>query len=97
MENTANPTIDSPPYNTARYDEIIVPDIDAAGGKAKVIVWRRSVGDTVDDGEVVVELETRSAVIELTSPVAGQIVDIVHPVGAKGLLTGTILARVSSL
>jgi pyruvate dehydrogenase E2 component (dihydrolipoamide acetyltransferase) len=45
--------------------------------------WRKAVGDAVAVGEAVADIETEKTVVELDSPAAGTLVEIVHPAGAE--------------
>lgn len=69
---------------------IRVPNLGTEATAGKVVGWLRSVGEQVAAGDVVAELETEKAVVELEAPVAGQIVEIVQPVGAEVPVGGTV-------
>ena len=60
-----------------------MPNLGAEATGATVRRWLRAVGDEVAAGEVVAELETEKATVELEAPVAGRIIEIVQPVGAE--------------
>jgi pyruvate dehydrogenase E2 component (dihydrolipoamide acetyltransferase) len=46
-----------------------------------VQAWRKGVGDPVDKGEIVADVESEKAVVELESPATGTLVEIVHGPG----------------
>ena len=46
-----------------------------------VQAWRKGVGDRVDKGEIVADIESEKAVVELESPATGTLVEIVHGPG----------------
>ena len=46
-----------------------------------VLCWRKNIGDTVVQGEVLLDVETAKAVQEVLAPVAGTLVEILVPVG----------------
>ena len=46
-----------------------------------VQAWRKGVGDRVDKGEIVADVESEKAVVELESPATGTLVEIVHGPG----------------
>ena len=45
--------------------------------------WRKAVGDPIEAGEVIADIETEKATLELESPTAGTLVEIVHDSGAE--------------
>ena len=46
-----------------------------------VQAWRKDVGDPVEKGEIVADIESEKAMVELESPAAGTLVEIVHGPG----------------
>jgi pyruvate dehydrogenase E2 component (dihydrolipoamide acetyltransferase) len=46
-----------------------------------VQAWRKGVGDPVEKGEIVADIESEKAMVELESPAAGTLVEIVHGLG----------------
>ena len=48
-----------------------------------VEAWRKTAGDAVVEGEVIADIETEKAIVELEAPAAGTLVEIVHPAGAE--------------
>ncbi len=60
-----------------------VPNLGAEATGARVLAWHRGVGDDVAAGDVVAELETEKATVEIEAPVAGRITEIVHAAGAE--------------
>jgi len=60
-----------------------VPNLGAEATGATVLSWLRAVGDEVAAGEVLAELETEKATVELEAPVAGRIIEILQPAGAE--------------
>ncbi|MFT4592414.1 MAG: pyruvate dehydrogenase E2 component (dihydrolipoamide acetyltransferase) [Phycisphaerales bacterium] len=51
----------------------ILPDLGEGVHEAELIKWRVSVGDTVDELQVIAEMETDKALVEVPSPWAGVI------------------------
>jgi pyruvate dehydrogenase E2 component (dihydrolipoamide acetyltransferase) len=48
-----------------------------------VQAWRKQVGDLIEKGEVIAEIETEKALVELQSPASGTLVEIVHGDGEE--------------
>jgi len=74
--------------------EIIVPTLGESVSDATVARWIKKAGDVVAADEPVVELETDKVTLEVPSPVAGRLDDIVAAEGAT-VEVGTLLARVA--
>ena len=70
-----------------------VPELGESITSVQIGAWRKSEGDVVTADEVVVELETDKAAVELPAPVGGTLVRIVMPQGtvaAVGDVIGVI-------
>ena len=52
---------------------------DMATGR--IAAWSRKVGDSITRGDVIAEIETDKATVEMEAFVSGKLVEIVHPVG----------------
>jgi 2-oxoglutarate dehydrogenase E2 component (dihydrolipoamide succinyltransferase) len=74
--------------------EIIVPTLGESVSDATVARWIKKAGDAVAADEPIVELETDKVTLEVPSPVAGRLDDIVAAEGAT-VEVGTLLARVA--
>jgi pyruvate dehydrogenase E2 component (dihydrolipoamide acetyltransferase) len=48
-----------------------------------VQAWRKNVGDAVEKGEIVADIESEKAMVEVESPARGTLVEIVHGPGAE--------------
>ncbi len=71
----------------------------AAGGEspssgAALASWLVSVGDRVEAGSVIAELETDKATVELESPASGSVVVLRVEAGTEGIQPGEILAEI---
>ena len=53
--------------------EFKLPDVGEGLTEADIISWHVKPGDTIEDGQVIVEIETAKAVVELPSPYAGTV------------------------
>jgi pyruvate/2-oxoglutarate dehydrogenase complex dihydrolipoamide acyltransferase (E2) component len=60
---------------------IEMPKINFEMETGVVQAWRKAVGDPVEQGEIVADIETEKAMVELESPATGKIVEIVHVPG----------------
>ena len=73
--------------------EIVVPTLGESVSEASVMKWFKQVGDAVAVDEPLVELETDKVTVEVPSPVAGAISQIVAEEGAD-VEVGALLAMV---
>jgi 2-oxoisovalerate dehydrogenase E1 component len=71
-------------------EPITMPFGDLTVSEGKLVRWLKAVGDPVAAGEVVAEIETDKAVVEIEAPVAGTISAIEQPVGAVVPMGGRI-------
>ena len=68
---------------------IVMPESMAGGTLAR---WLKQVGDRIGVGDLVAEIETDKAAIQLESPHEGVLAEIRVPEGTTGLETDTVLA-----
>lgn len=74
--------------------EVLVPTLGESVSEASIIKWFKSVGDSVELDEPLVELETDKVTIEVPSPVAGALSEIVADEGAD-VEVGALLCLVA--
>src|SRR5580692_941506 len=53
--------------------EFKLPDVGEGLTEADIVSWHVKPGDTIEDGQVIVEIETAKAVVELPSPYTGTV------------------------
>jgi pyruvate dehydrogenase E2 component (dihydrolipoamide acetyltransferase) len=68
-----------------------MPNLGAEADEARVSSWLKSVGDLVMQGEVLAEVETEKATVDLEAPATGYLAEILVPAGAEAKV-GTVLA-----
>ena len=73
--------------------EFRLPDVGEGLTEAELLSWRVAVGDVVAVNQVVCEVETAKAAVELPSPFAGRVTGLLVEVGAV-VPVGTPLLRV---
>ncbi|WP_119295018.1 dihydrolipoamide acetyltransferase family protein [Streptomyces sp. YIM 130001] len=67
--------------DTARYREFKMPDVGEGLTEAEILKWYVQPGDTVTDGQVVCEVETAKAAVELPIPFDGSVHELRFPEG----------------
>ena len=53
-----------------------LPDVGEGLTEAEIVSWKVKVGDTVDINQILVEIETAKSLVELPSPFAGQVTEL---------------------
>ena len=73
--------------------EVRMPNLGADMDSGKIAAWLKKVGDPVERGEVIAEIETDKATVEMESLQAGTLVEIVAEVGSE-LAVGDVIAYI---
>lgn len=79
-----------PPAAASDDEPITMPFGDLTVSEGTVIKWLKAVGDAVKEGELIAEIETDKAVVEIEAPVSGTLSAIDQPVGAVVPMGGRI-------
>lgn len=74
--------------------EIVVPQWGLTMEEATLVSWLKAVGDHINEGEPIAELETDKTSAEIESPFAGKIVELLVEEGAD-VVPGQVVARLS--
>src|SRR6478672_10853595 len=72
-----------------------LPDVGEGIAEAEIVEWHVSAGDTVAEDQVMVEVMTDKATVELPSPVAGVVTSLGAEVGDI-LAVGSPLIRIET-
>ncbi|TPW76811.1 dihydrolipoamide acetyltransferase family protein [Schumannella sp. 10F1B-5-1] len=75
--------------------EFPLPDVGEGLTEAEIVSWRVAPGDTVTVNQVLVEIETAKSLVELPSPFAGTVQELLVDEGAT-VEVGTPIIRVNS-
>jgi pyruvate dehydrogenase E2 component (dihydrolipoamide acetyltransferase) len=73
--------------------EVRMPNLGADMDTGKIAAWLKKVGDPVERGEVIAEIETDKATVEMESLQSGTLVEIVADVGSE-LPVGDVIAYI---
>ena len=73
-------SVSTQPASTHRR-EFRLPDVGEGLTEADIVVWRVKPGDTVTVNQIIVDIETAKAVVELPSPYAGVVAALLVPEG----------------
>jgi pyruvate dehydrogenase E2 component (dihydrolipoamide acetyltransferase) len=77
--------------------DFLLPSLGADMDKAKLVMWMVSPGDQVHKGQIIAELETDKANLEVECWNDGVIEELVVAPGPARLPVGTVLARIRAL
>jgi pyruvate dehydrogenase E2 component (dihydrolipoamide acetyltransferase) len=61
--------------------EFRLPDVGEGLTEADIVAWHVQPGDSVKDGQIIIEIETAKAVVELPSPYTGTVAKLLVEVG----------------
>ena len=61
--------------------------------EGRIVAWRKHIGDRVEKGETIMEVEMDKATMEVESPVSGVVKDILVPEG-ETVPVNTLLALI---
>jgi 2-oxoisovalerate dehydrogenase E2 component (dihydrolipoyl transacylase) len=61
--------------------EFRLPDVGEGLTEADIVAWHVKPGDPVKDGQIIIEIETAKAVVELPSPFTGTVTNLLVEVG----------------
>lgn len=75
---------------------IEMPQLSSEGESATLASWLVDVGDSVEAGEVIAELETDKSTVELEAPAGGTIVELSVAAGTEDVAPGSLLGRIDS-
>jgi pyruvate dehydrogenase E2 component (dihydrolipoamide acetyltransferase) len=60
---------------------VVMPKLGNTSESAIILAWRKQVGETVNEGDVLAEIETDKAIQEVTSPASGVLLETFYAVG----------------
>jgi pyruvate dehydrogenase E2 component (dihydrolipoamide acetyltransferase) len=58
----------------------------------RIVTWLKAVGDSVERGEPIAEIETEKTTVEMEALATGVIADITHPAGSE-VPVGTVIGQ----
>lgn len=78
----------------AQTKQFVMPDVGEGLLEADIVAWQVAVGDHVTDGQVIVEVETAKAVVELPCPFDGVVTELLASEG-ETVAVGTPIITVA--
>ncbi|BBE71187.1 pyruvate dehydrogenase complex E1 component subunit beta [Oharaeibacter diazotrophicus] len=74
--------------------DILMPALSPTMEEGKLAKWTKKVGDTVKSGDVIAEIETDKATMEVEAVDEGTLTEILVPEGTEGVKVNTPIARI---
>ena len=69
-----------------------LPDVGEGTAEAELVAWHVALGDAVEEDQLLAEVMTDKATVELTSPVSGQVVALHGEVGKASPVGGALVS-----
>ena len=79
---------------TDTLQEFRLPDVGEGLTEAEIVAWRVAVGDEIAVNDVLVDIETAKSIVELPSPYAGRVAELLVAEGDT-VAVGTPIVRIS--
>ncbi len=76
--------------------EVLMPALSPTMTEGNLAKWHKKVGDTVKAGDVIAEIETDKATMEVEAVDEGVVGELVVPEGAQGVKVNAVIARLLS-
>ena len=73
--------------------DFLLPDVGEGLEEAEIVQWKVAVGEEIAANQVVVEIESAKSLVELPSPYAGTVLELLIPEGAV-VRVGTAIIRI---
>ncbi|MBW2498648.1 MAG: E3 binding domain-containing protein, partial [Deltaproteobacteria bacterium] len=73
---------------------IQMPQLSSEVEAATLVSWLVAPGDVVEKGDVIAELETDKATVELEAPASGTIAELIVAAGSEGIEPGAVLGTI---
>jgi pyruvate/2-oxoglutarate dehydrogenase complex dihydrolipoamide acyltransferase (E2) component len=61
--------------------DVLLPQFGMGMKEGEIVRWHKAVGDQVQDGELLVEVEAAKTTVEVPAPSAGELVEVLAAAG----------------
>jgi len=72
---------------------VFLPNVGMGISEATIVKWCKAIGDRVDAGEIIAEIETAKSTVEVEAPVAGTVTALLYEEDTE-LEIGTEIATI---
>ncbi len=74
--------------------DIVIPEIGEGVTEATIVAWHKVLGETVQEGELIVEIMTDKVNMEIDSQVNGVLAEILHEADEE-VRVGSVIGRLN--
>lgn len=78
---------DLPPHS-----EVTLPALSPTMEQGSLVKWEKQIGDELEEGDIIAQIETDKATMDMETPSTGYLATILVPEGSKDLPLGKLLA-----
>lgn len=89
VETSAAPAVEAPTSGNYVFK---LPDVGEGTAEAELVGWHVKVGDAVEEDQIIADIMTDKATVEITSPVAGTVVALYGEAGKSVPVGGPLVA-----
>ncbi|WBT06536.1 2-oxo acid dehydrogenase subunit E2 [Brevundimonas vesicularis] len=89
VETPAAPAVEAPTSGNYVFK---LPDVGEGTAEAELVGWHVKVGDAVEEDQIIADIMTDKATVEITSPVAGTVVALYGEAGKSVPVGGPLVA-----
>tara|TARA_R110000744_G_scaffold145866_2_gene258567 strand:+ start:4342 stop:4587 length:246 start_codon:yes stop_codon:yes gene_type:complete len=80
----------------AKLKEIVLPEALGEGAESSVVLWYKDIGESFEEGETLVEVQTEKVAFEVPAPFSGTLIEIKVKRGETAK-TGAVIAMAEKL
>ncbi|XP_003384835.1 PREDICTED: dihydrolipoyllysine-residue acetyltransferase component of pyruvate dehydrogenase complex, mitochondrial-like [Amphimedon queenslandica] len=78
--------------NLPSHTEVVLPALSPTMDQGTIVKWEKEVGDKLEEGDIIAQVETDKATMDMETPGEGYLARIIVPAGSKDLPLGKLLA-----
>ena len=72
------------------HTEVVLPALSPTMEQGTIVKWEKGVGDKLEEGDVIAQVETDKATMDMETPGEGYLARIIVPDGSKDLPLGKV-------
>ena len=72
------------------HTEVVLPALSPTMEQGTIIQWEKGEGDRLEEGDIIAQVETDKATMDMETPSEGYLAKIIIPAGSKDLPLGKV-------
>ena len=72
------------------HSEVVLPALSPTMEQGTIIQWEKGEGDRLEEGDIIAQVETDKATMDMETPSEGYLAKIIIPAGSKDLPLGKV-------